>query len=41
MEFYILCFIIHILAYWKNLCKRDLVVNDSVNCILKYPRVTT
>ena len=31
----------YILTYYKNLCKRDLVLNNSVNCILKYPRVTT
>ena len=30
-----------ILAHYNNLCKRDLVLKNSVNCILKYPRVTT
>ena len=34
-------FICYILAYLKSLCERDLEFKNSVNCILKYPRVTT
>ena len=36
--FYFICYII---AQYKNLCKRDLVLGSSVNCMLKHPRFTT